>query len=117
VVDQERAYWIGRARKGDPAALEYLFRCLDAPVRKLVERLAPVGLDAEDVVSETVITVFETISSLRDEEKLEAYAVRIARRIIQRERRKASLSLSLSLSLSPTGSRWRKGTEKWLPPR
>ena len=96
MADEERSRWIRRAREGDPAALEYLFGCLDAPIRKLVRRVAPATVDPDDVVSQTVMVVFDTIAHLRDDAKLVAYALRIASRIIDRERRRSAIARRIS---------------------
>ena len=54
-----------RLRAGDPEAQEALFRAFEAPVYSLARRICRTTEDAEDVVQETFIEVFRSISQFR----------------------------------------------------
>lgn len=56
---------LARARSGDAAALEALFRAFEAPVYNLARRICRTTEDAEDVVQETFFEVCRSIRNYR----------------------------------------------------
>ncbi len=58
------------ARRGDPAALEQLFRAYESPVYGLARRICRTAEDAEDVLQETFFEVCRSISRYRGEGSL-----------------------------------------------
>jgi len=61
---------VARARTGDPAALEALFRAFEVPVYNLARRICRTAEDAEDVLQETFFEVFRSIGRYREEGSL-----------------------------------------------
>ncbi len=56
---------VARARAGDPAALERLYRVYESPVYNLARRICRTVEDAEDVQQETFLEVFRSIRKFR----------------------------------------------------
>ena len=56
---------LARARSGDAAALEALFRAFEGPVYNLARRICRTTEDAEDVVQETFFEVCRSIRNYR----------------------------------------------------
>lgn len=61
---------VARARTGDPAALEALFRAYEVPVYNLARRICRTTEDAEDVLQETFLEVCRSIGRYREEGSL-----------------------------------------------
>ncbi len=61
---------VARARTGDPAALETLFRAYEVPVYNLARRICRTTEDAEDVLQETFFEVCRSIGRYREEGSL-----------------------------------------------
>jgi RNA polymerase sigma-70 factor (ECF subfamily) len=59
-----------RVRAGDPAAQEAVYRAFEAPVYNLARRICRTTEDAEDVMQETVLEVFRSISQFRGDGSL-----------------------------------------------
>src|SRR5919112_2245989 len=59
-----------RARTGDAAALEALYRAFEAPVYNLARRICRTTEDAEDVLQETFFEVCRSIGRYREEGSL-----------------------------------------------
>src|SRR5512147_1011893 len=69
---------VARARAGDPAALEELYRAFEAPVYNLARRICRTTEDAEDVLQETFFEVFRSIGRFRGEGSLWGWVRTIA---------------------------------------
>jgi len=54
-----------RARTGDPAALEALYRAFESPVYNLARRICRTAEDAEDVLQETFFEVYRSLQKYR----------------------------------------------------
>ena len=61
---------VARARTGDPAALEALYRAYEVPVYNLARRICRTAEDAEDVLQETFFEVCRSIGRYREEGSL-----------------------------------------------
>ena len=69
---------LARARAGDEAALEALFRLFEAPVYTLARRLTGSVHDAEDVLQETFVEVVRSIRRFRGDGPLAGWIRKIA---------------------------------------
>jgi RNA polymerase sigma factor (sigma-70 family) len=69
---------VARARAGDEAALEELFRAFEVPVYNLARRICRTAEDAEDVLQETFFEVCRSIGKYREEGSLWGWVRRIA---------------------------------------
>jgi RNA polymerase sigma factor (sigma-70 family) len=69
---------VARARKGDLAALEKLYRSFERPVYTLARRLTRTPHDAEDVLQETFLEVVRSIRHFRGEGSLAGWIRRVA---------------------------------------
>jgi RNA polymerase sigma factor (sigma-70 family) len=69
---------VARAKAGDEAALENLFRHLEAPVYTLARRLTGTPHDAEDVLQDTFLEVVRSISRFRGDGSLEGWIRKVA---------------------------------------
>jgi RNA polymerase sigma-70 factor (ECF subfamily) len=67
-----------RARAGDPAAQEALYRAFEAPVYNLARRICRTTEDAEDVLQETFFEVFRSIGRYRGDGSLWGWVRTIA---------------------------------------
>lgn len=76
VADAEAT--LTRARKGDPEALERLFRAYEAPVYSIARRICRTTEDAEDVLQETFFEVCRSIPRYRGQGSLWAWVRTIA---------------------------------------
>lgn len=61
---------VARAKAGDAAALEHLYRAYERGVYTLARRLTPAAEDAEDVLQETFLEVCRSIGSWRGDGSL-----------------------------------------------
>jgi len=68
---------IARARKGNLAALETLFRTFEIPVYNLARRLCRSSQDAEDVLQETFLEVVRSVGRFRGEGSFAGWVRRI----------------------------------------
>ncbi len=69
---------LARAKRGERAALEQLFRLFEAPVYTLARRLCRRAEDAEDVLQEAFLEVFRSLRSFRGEGSFAGWVRRIA---------------------------------------
>ena len=69
---------IARARRGDLAALEAVFRAVEGPVFSLARRLCGHWQDAEDVLQETFMEVVRSLPRFRGDCPLPAWVKRVA---------------------------------------
>ena len=69
---------VARARAGDEAALEELFRRFEAPVYSLARRLTGSKHDAEDVLQETFLEVVRSIRRFRGDGSLAGWIRKVA---------------------------------------
>ncbi|HEX9705503.1 MAG TPA: RNA polymerase sigma factor [Gemmatimonadales bacterium] len=69
---------VARAKAGDEAALEALYRAFETPVYNLARRILRHSEDAEDVVQETFLEVLRSIGAFRGEGHLWGWIRRIA---------------------------------------
>ncbi|HEV8304886.1 MAG TPA: RNA polymerase sigma factor [Gemmatimonadales bacterium] len=69
---------VARAKAGDQAALESLFRAFETPVYNLARRIMRTPEDAEDVLQETFLEVVRSIQQYRGEGHLWGWIRRIA---------------------------------------
>ena len=69
---------VARARAGDEAALEALFRRFETPVYTLARRLTGSAHDAEDVLQETFLEVVRSIRRFRGDGSLAGWIRKVA---------------------------------------
>jgi RNA polymerase sigma factor (sigma-70 family) len=69
---------IARARKGDTAAMEALYRSFETPVYNLGRHILSRPEEAEEVLQETFLEVFRSLSRYRGEGRLGAWIRSIA---------------------------------------
>src|SRR5688500_11617393 len=69
---------VARAREGDDAALEALYRAFEAPVYNLARRICRTTEDAEDVLQETFFEVCRSIGRYREDGSLWGWVRTIA---------------------------------------
>jgi RNA polymerase sigma factor (sigma-70 family) len=67
-----------RAKAGDPAAQEALYRAFESPVYNLARRICRTTEDAEDVLQETFFEVFRSIGGFRGDGSLWGWVRTIA---------------------------------------
>lgn len=79
---------LARARRGDRAALEGLYRIYAAPVHNLAYRLGGSIDEAEEVVQETFLEVVRSLGSFRGDAPFGAWLRRVAvSKVLDRRRR------------------------------
>jgi RNA polymerase sigma-70 factor (ECF subfamily) len=83
---------VARARAGDEAALEALFRSFEAPVYSLARRLTRSTHDAEDVLQETFLEVVRSIHRFRGDGSLAGWIrkVAVSKALMKLRRRRGS---------------------------
>lgn len=82
---------IARARKGDMAAMETLYRAFEVPVYNLGRRLLNRHEEAEEVLQETFLEVFRSLKSFRGDGPLGLWIRKIAvSKALMRVRSRAS---------------------------
>ncbi len=82
---------VARARAGDEAALEALFRRFETPVYTLARRLTGSTHDAEDVLQETFLEVVRSIRRFRGDGSLAGWIRKVAAsKAFMRLRRRSS---------------------------
>jgi RNA polymerase sigma factor (sigma-70 family) len=69
---------IARAKRGEPQALEALYRSFAAPVYTLARRLCGSAAEAEDVVQETFLEVLRSIGRFRGEGSFAGWVRKVA---------------------------------------
>ena len=69
---------LARARSGDPAALEALYRAFESPVYTVARRICRTAEDAEDVLQETFFEVCRSLPNYRGEGSLWGWVRTIA---------------------------------------
>lgn len=69
---------LARARRGEAAALEALFRAVETPAFRLARRLCGRVDEAEDVVQETFLEVVRSVGGFRGDGPFVAWVKRIA---------------------------------------
>jgi len=69
---------VARARAGDEAAIEALFRRFEAPVYSLARRLTRSTHDAEDILQETFLEVVRSIRRFRGDGSLAGWIRKVA---------------------------------------
>lgn len=69
---------VARAREGDLAALETLYRAFEVPVYNLARRICRTPEDAEDVLQETFLEVMRSIGKYRGDGAIWAWIRKIA---------------------------------------
>ena len=90
---------LARAKAGNEAALEALFRHFEAPVYTLARRLTRTPHDAEDVLQETFLEVVRSIGRFRGEGSFAGWIRRVAAsKALMRLRQQASRILEQELS-------------------
>jgi|SRR5688572_6698952 len=88
--------WLDSARSGDPSAMEHLRAYLEGPVLESLGHCRGCGIEPEDILAETVISVLEALWEGKNIENLLAYARGIALKLRADARREASRLKSLS---------------------
>lgn len=71
------AFLVARAKRGDRAAIETLFRTFEKPVYTLARRLCGNSHDAEDVVQESLLEVFRSLRQFRGDGSFAGWVRRI----------------------------------------
>lgn len=90
-------------KRGDPAAQAALFRRFRPDVWRVVSRYVTDASRAEDLLHDTFLLAFTHIGQLRDDARLEAWLLRLARNVallyLRRKRSDDTLSLDDAQSL------------------
>jgi RNA polymerase sigma factor (sigma-70 family) len=90
---------VARAKAGNEAALETLFRHFEAPIYTLARRLTGTPHDAEDVLQDTFLEVVRSIRRFRGDGPLEGWIRRVAAsKALMKLRRQASRVFEEELS-------------------
>ena len=90
---------VARAKAGNEAALEALFRHFEVPVYTLARRLTRTSHDAEDVLQETFLEVLRSIGRFRGDGSFEGWIRRVAAsKALTKLRRQASRAPEEELS-------------------
>ena len=90
---------VARARKGDAAALEALYRAFEGPVYTLARRLTGTRHDAEDVLQETFLELVRSVGRFRGDGSFAGWVRKVAAsKALQRLRRQASRPPETTLS-------------------
>jgi len=94
---------VARARAGDEAALEALFRQFEVPVYSLARRLTRSTHDAEDVLQETFLEVVRSIRRFRGDGSLAGWIRKVAasKALMKLRRRGSALEEALPDDLGP----------------
>jgi len=77
--DQDESLLVMLVQRGDVAAFEKLLRRLHSPMRQYVAKMGTA--DADDVLQEVAIRIFQKVHLLREPAVFRAWAFRIATRI------------------------------------
>ena len=88
--------WLDSARRGDPSAMKHLHAYLEGPILESLGNCRGCGMEPEDILAETVISVLEALRESKNIENLLAYAIGIALKLRADARREASRQKSLS---------------------
>ncbi|HEY3280575.1 MAG TPA: RNA polymerase sigma factor [Gemmatimonadales bacterium] len=94
---------VARAKAGDEAALEALFRAFETPVYNLVRRMMRTTEDAEDVLQETFLEVVRSIRQYRGDGHLWGWVRRIAATKALMRIRREQLRTAEPLDEEPAG--------------
>jgi len=90
---------VARARKGDAAALEALYRAFEGPVYTLARRLTGTRHDAEDVLQETFLELVRSVGRFRGDGSFAGWVRKVAAsKALQRLRKQASRPAEAALS-------------------
>ena len=88
--------WIGQAKKGDLRAFQRIYDQFARKVLNFIYRMVASIEEAEDLTQETFVTVYQKVSSLKDDAKFEPWLFRIARNFAyQRYRRRTPVTVSV----------------------
>jgi RNA polymerase sigma-70 factor (ECF subfamily) len=87
--------WVLRAREGDVAAQEYLFRRFLGSLRQRVYRLLGPDAEVDDVVQEAFMRAFEGLSKLAEPRAFPAWLSTIAIHLVDRRLRRRKLARRL----------------------
>jgi RNA polymerase sigma-70 factor, ECF subfamily len=88
--------WIGKAKKGDVASYQEIYRVYVSKVLNFIYRMVNSPEEAEDLTQETFVAVYQNFRTLKDIEKFEPWLFRIARNFVyQRYRTRSPLSVSI----------------------
>jgi RNA polymerase sigma-70 factor, ECF subfamily len=75
----ESALFVVRCQRGDPSAFEGIVRLWETSLFYYLRRLAPTEADAWEMLQDTWLKVFRSISTLRDPQSLPAFLYKTAR--------------------------------------
>jgi RNA polymerase sigma-70 factor (ECF subfamily) len=107
---------LARAKAGNEAALEALFRHFEAPVYTLARRLMRTPQDAEDVLQETFLEVVRSIRRFRDEGPLEGWIRKVTvSKALMKLRWRAARIPEEELSAELTGATDADGDHAFAP--
>ncbi len=88
--------WIGRAKKGDIEAYREIYEIFARRVLNFIYRMVNSPEEAEDLMQETFVTVYQKLGALKDDSKFEPWLFRIARNFVyQRYRTRPPSTVSL----------------------
>lgn len=81
-------FLLARAKRGEPAALEEIFRVFSGPVHNLGYRLCGSLEEAEEILQETFLEVIRSLAAFRGEAPFGAWLRRVAvSKVLSRRRR------------------------------
>jgi RNA polymerase sigma-70 factor (ECF subfamily) len=94
---------VARAKAGDEAALEALFRAFETPVYNLARRMLRTQEDAEDVLQETFLEIVKSIRQYRGDGHLWGWIRRVAATKALMRIRREQLRAAEPLDEEPAG--------------
>ena len=88
--------WLSSAKKGDIGAYRQIYEAFARKVLNFIYRMVNSVEEAEDLTQETFVTVYQKLSTLKDDSKFEPWLFRIARNYVyQRYRSRPPASVSI----------------------
>ena len=88
--------WLSSAKKGDIGAYRQIYEAFARKVLNFIYRMVDSVEEAEDLTQETFVTVYQKLSTLKDDSKFEPWLFRIARNYVyQRYRSRPPASVSI----------------------
>jgi RNA polymerase sigma-70 factor, ECF subfamily len=79
--------WIGQAQKGDIASYQRIYEAFSRRILNFIFRMVNSPEEAEDLMQETFVAVYQKLRTLKDRSKFEPWLYRIARNFVYQKYR------------------------------